>query len=247
MTLRWFLSPQFRQTSELWGRLRNLRDAQCDLLARQELQLLDAALEQTKTALDAGEGDDTLAARAGELELAAQQSLRPYPHPAWRDHVEFLLLAIVIVMSIRSFLAQPFKIPTGSMQPTLYGVTVQDRRGDPSFVMPGLWRRAWEFALHGAIYHQAIAPDDGQFDHSGPLQHVLGLVNKQQIWLRRRDGALVPITLWGGPDESQFDSIEHRLGLVDEVRPAQPFPQRPGHPPMCRAHRRSSVRGPPDL
>jgi signal peptidase I len=217
MSLRWFFSPQFRQTSELWGRLRNLRDAQCDLLAPQDLQLLDAALQQTKAVLDAGGDDETLAARAGELELAAQQSLRPYPHPEWRDNVEFLLMAIVIVMSIRSFFAQPFKIPTGSMQPTLYGVTVQDRRGDPNFVMPGLWRRAWEFAVHGAIYHQAVAPDDGQFDHAGPLQHVLGLVNKQQIWLRRRDGALVPITLWGGPDESQFDTIERRLGLVDEV------------------------------
>jgi signal peptidase I len=105
----------------------------------------------------------------------------------------------------------------------LYGVTVQDRRGDPSFVMPGLLARAWEFALHGAIYHQAFAPDDGQFDHAGPLQHVLGLVNKQTFWLRCRNGALVPITLWGGPDESPFDSIEHRLGLVDGVHMPNPF------------------------
>ena len=28
---------------------------------------------------------------------------------------------------------------------------------------------------------------------------------------------LAPVTLWCGPDESQFDSIEHRLGLVDDV------------------------------
>jgi len=163
MTFRWFLSRQFRHTSDLWGRLRKLRDAQCDLLAPQDLQLLDAALQQTQAALDADAGDETLAARAGELEQAAQQSLRPYPHPEWRDNVEVLLMAIVIAMSIRSFFAQPFKIPTGSMQPTLYGITVQDRRGDPGFVMPGLWKRAWEFALHGALFHPASVEYSG--DH----------------------------------------------------------------------------------
>ncbi len=218
MTFRWFLSRQFRRTSDLWGRLRKLRHAQSDLLDPQQLQDLDAALRQARAALGARASNETLAACDQDLENAAQQCLRPYPHPEWRDNVEVFLVAIAIAMAIRTFFAQPFKIPTGSMQPTLYGVILQDRRGDPNFVMPGPLRRFAEFLWHGAIYHQVIARADGEFDHAGPLQHAFGLVNKQTFWVRYRDGSLAPFTLWAGPDQSQFDSTEHRLGLVNDDR-----------------------------
>jgi signal peptidase I len=228
MNLRWFRSRQFRQTSGLWSTLQKLRDAQSDLLTPEELQALDAALRQTKAALDSGADDQILADSAAALEDAARQFLRPFPHPELRENVEVLLMAIAIAISIRTFFAQPFKIPTGSMQPTLYGVTVLDRRDDPAFVMPGLCRRIYEFAFHGAIYHQALARDDGEFDHAGPLQHVFGFVNKQQIWVRYRTDPAVPITILGGPDDTQFDSIEQRLGLVDRSHMPRGF--RKGQP-----------------
>ena len=47
----------------------------------------------------------------------------------WRENVEVLLVAIAVAMGIRTFFLQPFKFPTGSMQPTLYGVY----RSQPKF------------------------------------------------------------------------------------------------------------------
>jgi signal peptidase I len=39
-----------------------------------------------------------------------------------RENIEVLLVAVVVAMAVRTYFLQPFKIPTGSMQPTLYGI-----------------------------------------------------------------------------------------------------------------------------
>jgi len=163
MKFRWFLSRQFRLTSGLLDDTQKRRNAQCDLLDPQILLSLDAILRETKTALDAGADDAALARLGGDLETAAAQCLKPYPNPATRDNVETLLVVIALAMSVRTFFLQPFKIPTGSMQPTLYGVTVRDLRGDPGFVTPGLLRRAYELVVDGVVYHQGSVETAG--DH----------------------------------------------------------------------------------
>jgi len=52
-------------------------------------------------------------------------------HPAIRENLEVLVVAVAVAMAFRAYCLQPFKIPTGSMQPTLYGIhhTPQDGKG----------------------------------------------------------------------------------------------------------------------
>jgi signal peptidase I len=217
MTLRWFFSATVRQTSDLCGQVRKLRDAQCDVLSPQALQGIDAALRQTQAALAANANDETLAQSAADLEKTAGKWLIPYPHAEWRENIEVFLVAIVVAMAIRTFFLQPFKIPTSSMQPTLFGVTI-DPLYDPAFQMPGLFTRIYRLAVQGAIYHEVIAPQDGMVVSVGPLEHFLRFFNKQTVFVRYQDGSEAPITLWFAPDPDPNHTFEQRIGLTDHRR-----------------------------
>jgi signal peptidase I len=46
------------------------------------------------------------------------------PNAAAREYVEVIVVAVSVAVGFKTYFFQPFKIPTGSMQPTLYGVHV---------------------------------------------------------------------------------------------------------------------------
>ena len=46
-----------------------------------------------------------------------------YPKTALVENVEFFLVAAIVILGIRTYFVQPFKIPTNSMWPTYNGMT----------------------------------------------------------------------------------------------------------------------------
>ncbi len=183
--------------------------AQSDILSPNALEAVTVALSRTKAAIADEVEDKALERQMAQLEETSAKWIKPYPNAEWRENIEVFLVAIVVAMSIRTFFLQPFKIPTGSMEPTLYGIECTDLRGQP-FKMPNPLERFWDVIYKGTIWHEIIAPADGEVVRVGPLQHVAGFINKQTIWVQYRGREeQTPYTIWCGPD----DHFEHFTGL----------------------------------
>ncbi|MCK5845561.1 MAG: S26 family signal peptidase, partial [Victivallales bacterium] len=61
-------------------------------------------------------------------------------HPTLREYADILAVALTVAFGLRALYLQPFKIPTSSMQPTLFGIHfIKDaKRPDGSNTLPHL-------------------------------------------------------------------------------------------------------------
>src|SRR5580692_4905087 len=120
--LRWFFSQTVRNACAVRKHYRRLLASHCDLLSAEAIAAVQLKLDELSAAIREGHSG-RINIKAEELQFAAEKWIKPYPNAAWRENVEVLLVALAVAMGIRTFFLQPFKIPTGSMQPTLFGVT----------------------------------------------------------------------------------------------------------------------------
>jgi signal peptidase I len=85
----------------------------------------------------------------------------PYEKPLnWlEENVEVMFVAIVIALGLRAYYLQPFRIPTGSMQPTLNGIISTPT---PVAEWPSFPQRMIEKVLRGRSYVHVVNDKDRQ-------------------------------------------------------------------------------------
>ena len=189
MILRWFFSSTVRQACAVRKHVYHLLCAQRDILAPPAIGGVTLAINQLQAAIAEGANTGKIRIKMDELEFAANKWLKPYPNALWRENVEVILVAVAVAMAIRTFFVQPFKIPTGSMQPTLFGVTsmpdfsriafnaedkskIQAQLNDQlklrnALTFPTGWERVREW-FEGISYIHIVAQNDGELQAIDP-------------------------------------------------------------------------------
>ena len=235
LIFRWIMSQTVRDACAVRKHYRRMLAAHDDLLSTQARGAVLEAIGNLNAALTQGH-QGSIRLRCEELQFAAEKWIPPYPNAAWRENVEVLLVALAVAMGIRTFFLQPFKIPTGSMQPTLFGITAspdytpmwealnngEDDKARAQFgkasevqekmIIPEGWNRvaAW---LKGISYIHFVAPVDGSIESVGPVQHFL-IFNLWQNFVF----AGQTHTLWFPPDYGEtpqgINPLSYRAGLL---------------------------------
>jgi signal peptidase I len=216
--VQWFLSGTVRHASAMRKHVLKLLNHQRDVISPQAVSAVQAGLAELQGAIASCSDKATLSKQMEKLEEVANKWLKPYPNAAWRENVEVLLVALTVAMGIRTFFLQPFKIPTGSMQPTLFGVTstpdftrsydstVSMEAQKDNLVIPTGWQRVREW-FEGASYVHIVAESDGELKAIDPPTRFL-IFN---LWQTLVVGDQT-YRIWFPPDYGQ-PRLQDRAGL----------------------------------
>lgn len=180
--INWLLYKSVRQASEMKSQVRMLLNEQRDLLAADKIASLEGAIASMDAAINAYAGPKALADEMDRLEKIANKNLIPYPSGAVRENVKEIMVAIVTIMAFTTFFLQLTKIPTGSMQPTLYGITDDNLLDqNPAEKIPGFLGRVKDYWVWGIQYNWFVAPEDGALEDAEPAKTILPFVKRQRF------------------------------------------------------------------
>ena len=106
---------------------------------------------------------------AEDLTETCKKSVKDYKPSAWKENIEVIFVAVVIAMGIRAYFIQQFKIPTGSMQPTLNGIVAYptkemnpraERNAPDGYEKPALPALLWDKFWYGRSHVEWVSQED---------------------------------------------------------------------------------------
>lgn len=154
---------------ELLRHARYLRQMRADIMPQEQLQQIRNDEEKLLRALSQKGPLQEVDSAANKLDQTIQKISAPGRFQWLRENLEVFVVAIAVAMGLRAYIIQPFKIPTGSMQPTLYGIhTAADSRKSWTDYPPLSWAK---WLVTGENYLVVRAKESGILSAPRLLRH----------------------------------------------------------------------------
>ncbi len=160
-----FLTPRYLKHAKLLHKgVTRFINYKRDLLTKAKLDEITTMRSSLEDAMKAKDRN-RIQVLTDEINKVCEKALPEARHSDFADNVEVFFVAIVIALGIRGYIAQPFKIPTGSMQPTLNGIIAQHTDEPPH---PSLVQR-FTSLFTGRSYFNVISDHEGTLRRKDPI------------------------------------------------------------------------------
>jgi signal peptidase I len=176
-----FSSDQQTRLDDLLHALRKKINYDKDILSAPDLTLLEKTKEKLKNFSFKDKSKDQIKTELDKVE-ASVSSFIPKGWNIWFiENIEIITLAIVIAFGVRAYFIQPFKIPTHSMKPTLYGVYVEPAT-EPA---PPFYKRVVDFLIEGKSYVELNVTEAGKIEGwEQKTKRFLGVWPQTESWIK---------------------------------------------------------------
>lgn len=165
---RWFSSRTYRSALDEYRRTRTQLRRQGDRITEEGRGAITEGLRHLREGLANAEPPFIVRERRDALRTTAYQWLEDPRRNRLKDGTEMILTAVVVVLALRTFFAQPMEVPSSSMQPTLWGVTIENLLRDPDREIPPTARRWFERLWWGRTYYHIVAKAPGRLTAAEP-------------------------------------------------------------------------------
>lgn len=133
-----------------------------DLLKADRIDEIKSRIADLKATLKSGKRE-AVEECSKQLRATCENALPRQAAPRWfEENVEVIFVALVVALGLRSYVIQPFRIPTGSMQPTLNGIIAKSMdAAEFKKQEPWIGKQIYDWASRGRRWTTVIAPATG--------------------------------------------------------------------------------------